>query len=240
MYFGIDIDGTIAVDAYGRHGARYVSEQLALGISRAALARIRSFREFCELPAVQFYRQEHEEQFQQACNMRQDVLELQTKLVPVASAALGVTFLARFGRIAYLSCRSEQRTPGTLARTRAWLRRYGFPEPDQVYLCQHYPYKLLEAYQLLDDEEPLIIIDDHADKLAMYSRVLQVPRRTRPIAEDLFKRLVLVNFACDAPPVVDFPALFPLEALPSWQEKDLLMLMQTVASFTHALYSSLG
>ena len=219
MLFAVDIDGTIASDDHGRAYARYLNRKLALNIADETIERLKSYHEFVMLEQVQAYgavSDAHKEQYKAVIRQAQHDPEVQHSLVPLPDARDGVTALAQYGNIIYVTCRK----PESYDLTRNWLSSYGFPHPDSVYICEHYHHKYVHASKLADASEPIILIDDHAEEVVKFFQ--RLVKEQYPVAKSIRKRLAVVAFGCEvAPPCPFKQPLFPVLTLPSW-EQDML------------------
>lgn len=223
MLFAIDIDGTIAYDKQGRAFARYLNQALSLGVPDTTLRQLSCYHEFVELHAVQAYigqsqdnKQRYKAVFQSAANDP----AIQQSLVPLEGALAGVEALSLRGRIIYVTCRK----PESVSLTQAWLARYGFPAPEQVYTCEHYHFKYVQAGQLADPSEPIVLIDDHAEEVIKFFH--RLVKEDYSIAKAIRKRLAVIAFGSQEVPPHPFKVpLFPVLVLPSWEPGSLEQLI---------------
>jgi hypothetical protein len=215
MLFALDIDSTIAVDRNGY--ARYLNNALELGIEEAAIQNLESYQKFTAMPQVQKFRasEENEQRYQEMYKAADHDLEVIFAMEPITDAIRAVNNLAEDGTVIYVSCRRVEETEVT----RIWLTKHGFPSPENVYICQQYYHKYIHAYAVAKPGEPIILIDDMAEKIVPAFRTLA--KQEKDIAISLVRRLAVVAIDQEEPPIFNFKVPFPVIALRSWSTEDL-------------------
>ena len=204
MFFGIDIDNTIATDTNAY--ARYITRHLQLPIPESQLAELTYFGEFQQLPQVKAYvRQspEHKRRIEQVTDEADNAVEILMGLDPIPGAREALLRLAHLGSIHYLTCR----TPDQIALSQAWLHNHDFPAADHVSSCQHYHYKFIHAAQYADSDEPIILVNDMAFRLIQFFPRLLRDHKT--ITKSTYKRLAIIGYNCTTT-ICKHPTQFPL------------------------------
>src|SRR5215472_12851343 len=154
MLFAIDIDGTIAGTDHGREYAQYLNRVLDIGMSEAKVAAFSSYREFAFSAEVQAFgavSQENQDRYMEALELAQHDVEVQRASLPLPSAVEGVTALSTYGRVIYVTCRYAS----SRELSQQWLARYGFPNPEQVFTCERFHHKFVEAQRNAFIDEPI-------------------------------------------------------------------------------------
>ena len=227
MLFAIDIDGTIAYDKQGKAFARYLNQTLSLGVPDTILHQLSSYHEFVELHSIQVYidkSPDNKQRYRTAFQLAANDPAVQQSLVPVEGALAGVEALSLRGKIINVTCRK----PESISLTQAWLARYGFPAPEQVYTCEHYHFKYVQADHQADPSEPIILIDDHAEEVIKFFH--RLVKEDYGVAKAIRKRLAVIAFGTQQVPPHPFKVqLFPVLALPSWEQGSLEQLIGPVA-----------
>ena len=213
MLFALDIDGTISMG--GNWFARWMAREANIDIPEDELARLDYGFEFWELPQVRSLTHEQQTRLREHAHAHHKDPDRQQNSIPIPGAREALSTLLEHGAsIIYTTCRQ----PEAQQRTRAWLERYGFPCAQQVYICQHYHWKYIYAYEQAQEKEPVILIDDLIEKMIPAFRTLAIEKRE--IAMSLVKRLAVVAIGQEKPPVFK-KVPFKVLALPSWRQEDL-------------------
>lgn len=211
----VDVDGTIGKDKGSRAYIRYLNDRLQLGLSIETLQSLRNYREFTQLEEVQAFVRDNpinQERYKAAFLDAEHDPEVQQALVPARDAVEAVHRLAATGRVIYATCRKRE----SKERTQRWLAHYYFPSPDQVYICDHYHNKYVQAFHAANQDEEIILIDDHAEEIIHSFR--RLAREHTDIALAIRNRLTVVAFGADQAPPNPFKSqLFPVTALPAWK-----------------------
>lgn len=218
MLFAIDIDGTVA-GSPPHVLISYMSQKLGFHVPATHLAAFSSYRDFLRSPEVRTWlaqSDEHQTCYDQALYQAQFDIGVQKQSIALPGAVEATQALALLGRIMYLTLRK----PESEQLTRDWLAVHGFPSPTDVFSCEHYQYKYLEAHRHADVDEYVMIIDDNYRPLL--ARFKTFFDEYRDIANSLRKRLAVVAYGAKEPPRWPFqkPAqpLFDIAALPSWTD----------------------
>lgn len=215
VLFAIDIDGTIA-GISGIFGA-YFNRELKLGLSPEEEQKIRWYDSLRKHSAVVEYRKKNNEHFLEVYERYREYFPAMLAREVLTGAVKGVTTLAKWGNIQYITIRFSR--DGEIneqiqAATRQWLRKHNFPNPDNVAFCASFQVKL----QLLAEQasSPVTLIDDRcsSDLLACYEKLIQNPEY-RELAHLIRERITFVAFGKKELPE-DTLGLHML-ALPSWE-----------------------
>lgn len=185
MLFAIDIDQTISTGYAGKGLRESIAYYEAKGIK--VPAHITKYPELFQLL---------------------DVLRLHDAL---PGAVAGVHELAKHGHIAYYTVRKHddpQANQDIQGITRTWLAGHGFPCPNNVVFCRSVMHKLLRLHE--EDEDALVLIDDHCDKAFTALGRLAHSEDSQQIADDLSRRLTMITFG--APPFHDWHCVIDLLA----------------------------
>jgi len=225
MLFAIDIDGTIAGTDHGREYAHYLNRVLSIGISEEQVAAFASYREFALSAEVQAFgavSQENQDRYMEALELAQHDAEVQRASLPLPGAVEGVTALSTYGRIIYVTCRYTS----ARALSQEWLAQYGFPNPEHVFTCERFHHKFVEAQKNAFVDEPIVLIDDHAEDIVKTFRKLV--KEHYQVAKSVYGRCGLVAFGTDKAPMAPNQLRIPMLALPSWDKEEIRQLMGIV------------
>ncbi|MBO0796438.1 MAG: hypothetical protein J2P36_36575, partial [Ktedonobacteraceae bacterium] len=123
MWIVVDIDGTICGANAAQIFGAFHCQDLGLTIASETLATVTSYAELVQLPQVRVFWRDHQEEW--TASRRRAVMapSVLAALAPLPGAVEGLRQLATAGSLCYLSARSSQVHPVTLA----WLERHGFP-----------------------------------------------------------------------------------------------------------------
>lgn len=132
--------------------------------------------------------------------------------VPFPCAVKVLTEMARKGTLIYTTCRPESRRQESID----WLSQYRFPNPERVYCCAHYRYKLLTAFEHASSDEQVTVIDD------LYKEIIhgfrQIVRDDRETAIKMSKRMALIRYGSYGKlPDLGIKIPFPCKSMPSWR-----------------------
>jgi uncharacterized HAD superfamily protein len=225
MLFAIDIDGTIAGTDHGREYVQYLNRVLGMGMSEEKIAAFASYREFALSAEVQAFgalSQENQDRYMAALEDAQYDAGVQRASLPLPHAVEGIMALSTYGRIIYVTCRYES----SRDLSQEWLAQYGFPNPEQVFTCERFHHKYVEAQKHAFADEPIILIDDHAeDVLKTFRRLV---KEYYHIAKSVYGRFGLVAFGTDKAPAVPNQLRIPMLALPSWGKEEIQQLIGVV------------
>jgi len=215
MLFAIDIDGTIAQDEHGHAYARYLNQALALNISEEIIEHLPSYLSFIMLPEVQAYVQnneEHKQKYVETIRVAQHDPDVQRSATPMHNSVEGVKMLAEYGQICYITCRKSE----SQAITQEWLAQNGFLQPERVFFCEHYHHKYIAAHEQTTSDEPIILIDDHAEEvLKFFKRLIKEQYK---VAKSVYKRVAIVAYGSKQLPIVPPKLQIPVFSLVSWNE----------------------
>ncbi|GHO59241.1 HAD hydrolase-like protein [Ktedonobacter robiniae] len=165
MLYVFDIDGTLGKGFNGY--SYYLNEHLELGLSQDTLAELKNYWAFTQLPTVQAFVQNNprnQERYLHAYKEAQHDPGVQESLVPTRDAVSVVNQLAKAGKVIYATCRKQE----SKGLTQSWLARHGFPCSEQVYICDHYHFKYVAAYDAADPDEYIFLFDDHAEDVIRF------------------------------------------------------------------------
>ena len=207
--YALDIDSTIAIDRDGC--ARYLNEQLHLGIAEETLRDINAYWQFTELAQVVAYRRDHEEHYQEALKASDHAPCVIAAMVPLPGAVQAVNLLAQEASVVYVTCRREEEAD----LTRSWLKQHSFPASDAVYPCEHYHWKYIHAFHAAPGDEPIILIDDMMERVIKSFGIMA--REHAQIAYQLLKRIEVVGLGYTTAPTLPAHMPFAFSLLPSWQ-----------------------
>lgn len=212
MLIACDIDGTIAVN--GQWYARWMAREAGLDIPEHELASIEFGCDFWQLDEVRALTHEQRVELRQYAHAHHKDLDHLWHEIPIPSASDALHFLNQSGRIIYTTCR-----PASAAQlTREWLAHYQFPNADQVYCCDRYHEKFIQARGQAETKEPIVFVDDQVDKLVPAFRALAI--HDRAIGLSLIRRISFVQIGQSEPP--HFPPVpFPVLALATWNRADV-------------------
>lgn len=211
MLFALDIDNTIARDIKNAALRAYLLRALEMPTDEQGL------RDWMRVP-------ENVARFEQARADSEKAPEVMGALQPIPGALDGVKQLASIGTVIYVTCR----VPALHDLTIDWLTRYGFPMPENMRLCALYSEKYLHAHQMASPNEPIILIDDSAEKIV---RSFQTIARNDPaMAMNLIPRLSVVAFAPKEARWRMTPPSFPVLILKSWEQDYLQKLLRVAMS----------
>jgi hypothetical protein len=227
VLFAIDIDGTIA-GASSIFGA-YFNQELRLGLSPEEEQKIRWYDSLRKHSAVVEYRKKNNERFLEVCIRYREYFPAMLAREVLAGAVEGVTALAKWGDVQYITIRVSRDTEVNeqiQAATRQWLRKYNFPNPDNVAFCTSFQEKL----QLLAEQPlyPIILIDDRSssDLLTCYENLMQNPE-CHELVHLIHERITFVAFGKEELPEKTLG--LRMLAFPSWEHSAIpLSLLQTV------------
>ena len=225
MLFAIDIDGTIAGTDHGREYAHYLNRVLGIGLSAEKVAAFASYREFAlsaEIQAFGAVSQENQDRYMEALELAQHDAEVQRASLPLPGAVEGVKALSTYGRVIYVTCRYAS----SRELSQEWLGRYGFPSPERVFTCERFHHKYVEAQKNAAADEPIVLIDDHAEDIVKTFR--RLVKEYYQVAKSVYGRFGLVAFGSGKPPTVPHQLRIPMLALPSWEKEEIQQLMGIV------------
>lgn len=131
--------------------------------------------------------------------------------VPFPGAVKALTEMANAGTLIYTTCRPESR----LQESIDWLKQNCFPNPEQVFCCKHYRYKISTAFEHAAPDEQVTVIDDLYRQMIHGFR--QIVRDDRETAIKMSKRLTLIKYGSYRLPDLGIKIPFPCKPLPSWR-----------------------
>jgi hypothetical protein len=216
MLLAIDIDGTIATG--GEWLARTLAREFTLPLAEEKLACIDHSAQFWKLPEIQGLAVEKRRAMRELVHAHQHDPEWQQHEVPMPDAMQALSSLSAYSKVIYATCRF----PESKKLTQAWLARYGFPEPENVYCCKHYLWKYACAGEVAEREEKILLIDDQAEMLVKSFRPFA--QMDFSLALSLIPRLAVVAFGKEAPPAFPLKIPFPVLAVRRWKAEDLAQL----------------
>jgi len=224
----LDIDGTLG----HRNCQQYMktcNETLKLAIAEEHLQDI-SLKAFYQLPEVQAYKERvGEAYYHKAIGWIAYHPEVLRVMRPLPGAKEGVLRLATVGDVAYYTARysaqSEERSQVMAQATLEWLAACDFANPTSAIFCDGLPGKLQQLAQVIAcDTQPVILVDDQ------YSSLLeQLTTLDEEPAQLLKRSLILVAYGARTAPA-DAP--IPVIALPSWEQRAVHTMLETLAQFT--------
>ncbi len=186
MLFAVDIDGTIAKgDGKLAPYAQFLNQMAGFGLPDSF------FTDDMDKDAYSAAVKDSgvtKEILEQARELKQFDPALQERSVPIPGAVEAMHQLANVGKLIYTTVRMS--FSETL--TRSWLARSGFPNSAECYCCSNLYYKIRRAYEEANDDEPIVLIDDLAYRVAW---TMALAQRAEPdMARSLWRRLSLVPF----------------------------------------------
>lgn len=224
MLIACDIDGTIAVS--GQWHARWLAAIAGLDIAESELSSIEFGCDFWQLDEVRALSHEQRVELRQNAHAHHKDLDHLWHEIPIPGASDALHFLSEHAHVIYTTCR-----PASAAQlTREWLAHYQFPNADQVYCCDRYHEKFIQARSQAESKEPIVFVDDQVDKLVPAFRLLV--KHERPIALSLILRIALVQIGAGEPPTFPFDVPFPVLALQSWRRDHVEALALPGEKFT--------
>lgn len=224
MLFAIDIDGTIATN--GNWYCRWMNKHARLAIPEERLDAMAYGFQFWEDPAVLTLSEDERKRLRKFSFDHHKDRRRHIHAVPIPGAMEAMQTLLQHGKILYVTCRKWH----CRGLSSAWLKKHGFPEYKQVRCCSRYYVKFLEARRIAEPKEPIILIDDLAEKMVRAFRALVIHDRKR--ATGIIKRLTVVAIGETEPPTFPFKVPFPVLALPSWQPEHIEILTTTRTATT--------
>ena len=84
----------------------------------------------------------------------------------------------------------------------------------------------MEAQKNAAADEPIVLIDDHAEDIVKTFR--RLVRKYYQVAKSVYGRFGLVAFGSEKPPTVPQQLRIPMLALPSWEKVEIQQLMGIV------------
>jgi hypothetical protein len=96
-------------------------------------------------------------------------------------------------------------------------------QPEQVFTCERFHHKYVEAQKNAFADEPIVLIDDHAEDIVKVFRKLV--KEYYQVAKSVYGRLGLVAFGTDKIPTAPNQLRIPLLALPSWERDKIQQLI---------------
>ena len=215
VLFAIDIDGTIA-GASKIFGA-YFNQELGLGLPPEEVRKMRWYTSLRKHPAIIEYRREHNERYLEVCAKYREYAPAMFARDPLEGAIEGVSLLAQWGDIRYVTIRISQDqevNEQIQATTCRWLHEYRFPNPTNVIFCSSFQEKLeLVAEQ---PHEQVVLIDDRCstDLFSCYEQLAQFPEH-QELIERIRQRITFVAFEKFELPADTYK--LRMLALPSWK-----------------------
>src|SRR5436190_15474861 len=186
MLFAIDIDGTIAKgDAKLAPYAQFLNQMVGFGLPDSFFADDMDQDAYSAAVKASGVTKEI---LEQARELKQFDPTSQERSVPIPGAVEAMHQLADRGKLIYITVRM----PFSEALTRSWLARTGFPNSQECHCCANLYYKIRRAYEVANEHEPIVLIDDLASRVAW---TMALAKRAEPdIARSLWHRLFLVPF----------------------------------------------
>ena len=238
----LDIDQTLAQGVVPAHMALY-SRKLRLGMDPDAIAQTASYPRTFDVPQILKFRnqvtadgQPDEVRTKKAERIFQKVrAEIRTSPeVHLAFQALpgsveGVRQLLEIGGVSYYTVRPHE----VNGATKEWLAQQGFPNPEEVVICDSPADKLTRILndRILSKPEaergPVILIDDRYEELAEAAQQLQDPELKGALRNLVLVGFTLTNEALWQGSFYPGTGLRTL-ALPSWQRPDVEALKKEI------------
>lgn len=221
MLFAVDIDGTVAKgDGKLAPYAQFLNQVVGFGLPDTFFTDDMdqdTYEAAVKASGVT------KELLEQARALKQYDPILQTRSVPIEGAVSAMHQLANIGKLIYVTVRMSF----SEALTRSWLDRWEFPSSQECYCCANLYYKIRRAYEEANENEPIILIDDLASRLA--STMVLVQRVEPDMARSLWHRLALVPFGkrLDTP-VAQHLRHFMRSRIVSWDKEQIHLLLKEV------------
>jgi hypothetical protein len=186
MLFAVDIDGTIAKgDGKLAPYAQFLNQTAGFGLPEVFFADEIDQDAYSAAVKASGVTKEI---LEQARELKQFDPSMQERCVPIPGAVEAMHQLAHLGNLIYITVRM----PFSETLTRSWLTRSGFPNSQKCYCCANLYYKIRRTYEEANDDEPIVLIDDLASRVAW---TMALAKRAEPdIARSLWYRLSLVPF----------------------------------------------
>jgi hypothetical protein len=214
MLFAVDIDGTIAKgDGKLASYAQFLNQVAGFGLPDAFFADDMDQDAYSEAVKASGVTKEI---LERARELKQYDPTLQERCLPIPGAVEAMHQFANMGKLIYITVRMS--FSETL--TRSWLARCGFPNSSECYCCSDFYHKIRRAYEEANDDEPIVIIDDLAYRVAW---TMALAQRAEPdVARSLWHRLALVPFGTRPEvPLARHLTHFMRPRIASW-EKDVM------------------
>ena len=224
MLFAVDIDGTIAKgDRTFVPNAQFLNQVAGLGLPDTFFADDVDQDAYATAVTASGVPKEIREY---ARGFTQHDPILQKRCIPISGAVEAMHQLAALGKLIYVTIR----LPYSETLTCDWLARFGFPNSQECYSCSHYYYKIRRAYEEADADEPIVLIDDLASRIAW---TIALAERAEPdIVRSLWHRLSLVPFGTRSDvPLAHHLMRFMRPRIVSWEEDVTQAFLQEVQDY---------
>lgn len=224
MLFAVDIDGTIAKgDGKLPPYAQFLNQTVGFGLPESFFTDDMNQDVYSAAIKASGVTKE---MLEQARELKQFDPALQERALPLPGAVEAMHQLADEGKLIYVTVR----LPFSEGLTRRWLASHGFPNSSNCYSCANLYYKIRQAYEEADSEEPILLIDDLASRVAW---TMALAERAEPdVARSLWHRLFLVPFG-NRPGIALASRLqhFLLPRIVSWESEELQTFLKEVQQY---------
>lgn len=217
VHIALDIDQTLAGGVVSAH-MRHYNERLGLGIAAETIEVLDSqYAKTFDVPEIADYRKKDEDGFQKVrAEIRtSEQVHLDFKTLP--GSIDGALALLEHASLSYYSVRPAE----VEGATREWLRKHGFPNPEDVVICDSHEDKLrrIAVDHLADNpEKTIVLIDDSHKQLAEAAEAIVAQE---PDMKIQFERLLLVGFGAKFEGAFYPNSGLRTMSLPSWEREHL-------------------
>lgn len=227
----LDIDQTLAQGVVPAHMRRY-NVRLGLGMDDQAIAATEIFTSTFGVPEIINYRQQGEAAEVKFQAVRREIRtspEVHLAFQALPGSVEGVQELLEVGDVSYYTVRPHE----VDGATKEWLAQQGFPNPNEVVICDSPTDKLTRILtdKILSKPEaergPVILVDDRYAELAEAAQQLQDPELKGALRNLVLVGFTLTNEALREGSFYPETGLRTL-ALPSWQKPDVEALKKEI------------
>jgi hypothetical protein len=229
IHIALDIDQTLAGGVVSSH-MRLYNERLELGMAADEIDALDGqFGKTFDVPQIQKYRDVNEEGFQQVRSEIRTSKQVHLDFKTLPGSIKGALALVQTASVSYYSVRPIE----VEVATKEWLKKHGFPNPEEVVICDSHEDKLRKIaadHLAKEPEKTVLLIDDSFKQLADAAGKIT---DEEPEMKVQFSRLVLVGFGVDHHGI-QLEEIFYLKsgirtiALPSWESEHLKRLTNEI------------
>ena len=191
------------------------NKMLGLGLNEVIIQEnARKYYSTLDIPIIKSFRETHPEEFNHARLAIKTSPVLTKKLTPVPFANTGVISLCKnFSLIGYFTGRHT----AVMKTTKEWLKKYMFPSPSSIVLCNNNQDKIIKLLRIARKyERSVILIDDSWVQLAEELQNCNIANKTK---------LQIVGFGLNTLTKIENIPIYPLA---SWKVKDIQKLTQVL------------
>lgn len=184
------------------------NKMLGLGLNEVIIQEnARKYYSTLDIPIIKSFRETHPEEFNHARLAIKTSSVLTKKLTPVPFANIGVISLCKkFSLIGYFTGRHT----AVRKTTKEWLKKYLFPSPSSIVLCNDNQDKVIKLLRIARKyERSVILVDDSWAQLAEELHNCKMINTNN---------LLLVGFKLNT--LTNFENI-PIYPLASWKDKDV-------------------